>query len=99
MKHSLKNILLFGGGFTSGVIVGYHLYELRKEKRIDELKREVVRYAEEVRTFQKALRVRSAALFNRLSLQLRDELAHPVPDLYKATEGLSLDPDDIAFDV
>lgn len=98
MKHTLKNLLLFGGGFTSGVAVGYHLYGLKNQKRIEDLKSEVVRYVGEMKGFQKALRVRGADAFNQLSLRLRDELTHPVPDLFKATENFSLEPDDITFD-
>lgn len=98
MKHTLKNLLLFGGGFTSGVAVGYRLYGLKKHKSIEELKSEVARYAGDVKGFQNVLRVRGTDVFNKLSLRWRDELAHPVPDLFKATEDLSLEPDDITFD-
>lgn len=95
MNTFLKNTFWVSAGFAGGFAAGVYIAGKEKRKKIRQLAVRMEAILSEAgkksRTFHEAGRKRMRSVSGRL----RKELSDPVPDLYKATESLSLDENDL----
>lgn len=89
-----KEIFYVSSGFAGGFMVGYLASNYREslefkgqKKRIDQV---VSRFSHIIHERQKQ--------FAELNHRIRKELKDPIPDLYEATEGLSLDESELIYE-
>ena len=89
-----KQIILLSSGFTGGFLAGYLMssyqtteHFLEQKERIEAA---VSRFSQVVRESQERLRI--------VNSKLKREISDPFPDLYRATESLSLDEQELIYD-
>ncbi len=95
MSNILKNTLLIGSGFASGLVVGCFLTPKSEKERIQQLLERVEASLDELNQKSLNVRVKSGEQLHAIRDKIRKELSSPIPDLYKATEPLTLDIDDL----
>jgi hypothetical protein len=95
MSHILKNSLLIGSGFATGVIAGYLIYPVSKKQRINELLNRAEAAIDGLNEKSLRLKLKGNESFQKFRSTVNRELRQPIPDLYKATESLSLDESDL----
>lgn len=85
MKH-LKSSLLFGSGFAGGMLAGWLLSSCKNPEAIQNQKEKaemaIARINLIIKDGTERLRI--------INERIKKELSEPIPDLYKATETLSL---------
>ena len=87
----MKQTLLIGSSFASGVIAGYLLSGRSSSATVERVR------VSAGGTFHKTgdwLRQKNRNL-QILSEKIKKELSHPIPDLYLATESLALSEEDL----
>lgn len=87
-------IILISGGFAGGFITGYAvtLYKSSDAFRAQRKRIETI-----IERFSNALK-ESQERLSEVNSRLRRELKDPIPDLYRATESLSLDESELIYD-
>lgn len=93
MKNS-KQLFLLGSGIAGGFLAGYVVSAFQTSDRIDEQRQRVESF---ISRFSKVLR-ESQVKVRELNNRLKMELKEPIPDLYRATENLSLDESELIYD-
>ena len=86
-----KQTLLIGSGFAGGVLAGILL---SSKSAIPALENIADRAEGAMHKSSEWVQQRNRRLIE-LSRQLKQELAHPVPDLYRATESFALEEEDL----
>ncbi|MDX1640884.1 MAG: hypothetical protein R3220_04265 [Balneolaceae bacterium] len=93
MKH-IKSSILFSSGFAGGLLAGwiYSSYKNPDAFRNQKERAEIAlsRVSNKMKDGAERLR--------EMNERLKKELSHPIPDLYRATEPLSLDEDELIYD-
>lgn len=96
MSNILKNSLLIGSGFAGGLIAGCFLSRVSEKEKLQHMIERVEKRLEELNQRSLAMKLKSAEQLQEIRDKLRKELSNPVPDLYKATESLTLEESDLA---
>lgn len=91
VMNKFKQTLLISSGFAGGVLAGILL---SSKSKIPVLENVTGRAEEAMNKSGEWIQQRNRRL-RKLSRQLKEELTHPVPDLYRATESFALDEDDL----
>lgn len=95
MSNIIKNTLLIGSGFAGGVIAGYLIYPVSKKQRINELLNRAETALDGMNEKSLKLKLKGNESIRKFRSAVNKELRQPIPDLYKATESLSLDESDL----
>lgn len=95
MNRTVKNLILVSGSFAGGVLAGYHFSEKKNREWFLHIHQELNRYIGRIEKQGKEISSKGIERLNRLNTKLKHELSHPVPDLYGATEYITLELDEI----
>jgi hypothetical protein len=89
-----KQILLLSGGIASGFLAGYLTSTYLRPNQFLEHKKKI---EEAISRFSKVLK-ESQIRLQEVNRRMKKEIIHPIPDLYRATESLSLDENELIYD-
>jgi len=98
MKNRKKELALAGGSFIIGVAVGVASSEFLKQMCRESFNFERVDAIRELKDQQREFMAQVNHRLSDFRKRVRKELHEPIPDLYKATEGLILDEQDIELE-
>lgn len=91
---NMKSSFLFSSGFAGGLLTGFFISSLKKpdifKNQRQSLEGAISRISQAVKEGNERLK--------ELNNQLKKELSHPIPDLYRATESLSLDEEELIYE-
>lgn len=90
----VKQSLLIGSGFAGGFLAGFVLSSCKETEAI----REQWKKAESAMAKVNSIVKERTAKLREINDLLRKELSHPIPDLYQATESLTLSEEEIIYD-
>lgn len=93
MKH-IKSSLLFSSGFASGMLAGW---VLSSYKNPDALQAQKERVEAAITKLNSVVKDGTERL-REMNERVKREFKHPIPDLYRATESLSLDENELIYD-
>ena len=93
MKH-LKSSILFGSGFAGGLFAGWAISCLKDPDSFPAQKEK----AEQTVTRISAVIKEQTERLREINGRIKKELSDPIPDLYRATESLSLNEDELIYD-
>jgi hypothetical protein len=89
-----KQVILFSSGFAGGFLAGYMVssYQTSDQFRVQRKRVEMAisRFSRVLKESQKRL--------SEVNNRMKREFRHPIPDLYRATESLSLDENELIYD-
>jgi hypothetical protein len=89
-----KQIILLGSGVAGGFLAGYLTSTYKtSEQFIDQKKRVEV----SISRFNQILK-ESQVRIREVNSRLKKEITQPIPDLYRATESLSFDENELIYD-
>lgn len=91
---NVKSSLLFSGGFAGGLLAGWVLSSYKKP---DSIKNQKERAEMAIARINRVVK-ESAERIREINDRLKHEFSHPIPDLYRATESLSLDENELIYD-
>lgn len=98
MKYRKTEIAVAGGsfiaGFAAGVVTSEFFKRICRESFTAERSEAVLELKNQQKEFMSQLNLRLSDFRNRVKKELRE----PIPDLYRATEGLSLNEQDIEIE-
>lgn len=89
-----KQIILFSSGIASGFLAGYLMSSFQTSDQYQEQRKRVETAISRFNQVLKEGQVRLREVNNRM----KEELTHPIPDLYRATESLSFDENELIYD-
>ncbi len=89
-----KKVLFISSGFAGGFLAGYVASSYQTSDRFRE-QRKRVELA--ISRFNKVLK-ESQERLSEINTRMKHEFSHPIPDLYRATESLSLDESELIYD-
>lgn len=89
-----KQVILFSSGFAGGFLAGYMVSAYQKS---DQFRAQRKRVELAVSRFNRALK-ESQERLHEINKRLKREFRHPIPDLYRATETISLDENELIYD-
>lgn len=89
-----KQIILLSGGIAGGFLAGYLTSSYQRPNQFLEQKK---RIEEAISRFSKVLK-ESQIRLQKVNGRMKKEITHPIPDLYRATESLSLDENELIYD-
>lgn len=95
MKKRTEISIIAGGAFAAGIMAGLLLDPKVKEAITNALKNSSGKAEQWVNVQKQAALLRIEKGIMEIKEKLDRNLADPLPDLYKATEGLVLDEDDL----
>lgn len=98
MKDQKRQIAIAGGSFIAGVAVGIASKEFFKRICSESFNSERADAILELKNQQKEFMSQMNRRMSEFRARVKKELHEPIPDLYKATEGLSLDERDIQIE-
>jgi hypothetical protein len=98
MKAITKNTLMIGCGFAGGFIAGKVMTQKGSREKLQHLVMRLERLLAVANRQGKILRSKSSEGFRFVTGRVKKELSDPLPDLYKATESLSLEDDDLIYE-
>jgi len=98
MKSRKKELAIAGGSFIAGIAVGVVSSEFLKQFCRESINAGRVDAIRELKDQQKEFMVQVNERLSDFRKRVRKELHEPIPDLYKATEGLTLDEQDIELE-
>jgi hypothetical protein len=98
MKSRKKELAIAGGSFIAGIAVGVVSSEFLKQFCRESINTGRVDAIRELKDQQKEFMVQVNQRLSDFRKRVRKELHEPIPDLYKATEGLTLDEQDIELE-
>ncbi len=98
MKSRKKELAIAGGSFIAGIAVGVVSSEFLKQFCRESINAGRVDAIRELKDQQKEFMVQVNQRLSDFRKRVRKELHEPIPDLYKATEGLTLDEQDIELE-
>ncbi|MDZ7758379.1 hypothetical protein [Rhodohalobacter sp.] len=93
MKHLVKQSILAGGTFAGGVVAGFLMGSRRAEvqKAFDSTKEKSKIMVDSVLNRTNRYSELGKVRLNALKTDLAKNFKDPIPDLYKATESLTID--------
>lgn len=97
MKHKSKYTVLAGAGFVAGLAAGYALAPIKRTRNIEQFLTKLEGIQENARRQSRAMKLKSSKHVRNVSGKVRKQLRDPIPDLYKATEGLSMSQEDVVM--
>lgn len=95
MTNRKKQLAVAGGSFIAGIAVGIVSSGFFKQFCKESFNAEIAAVIREVKNQQKEFLTQVNGRLSDFRNRVKKELHEPIPDLYKATEGLSLDVQDI----
>jgi len=98
MKSRKKELAIAGGSFIAGIAVGVVSSEFLKQFCRESFNSGRADAIRELKDQQKEFMVQVNQRLSDFRKRVRKELHDPIPDLYKATEGLTLDEKDIELE-
>lgn len=93
MKNA-KQMIFLSGGIAGGFLAGYLTSSYQRSNPFREQKKRV---ESAISTFSRVMK-ESQLRFQEVNSRMKRELAQPIPDLYRATESLSLDENELIYD-
>lgn len=93
MKH-LKSSILIGSGFAGGLLTGWFISSCKNPETFRAQKEKAELAVSRINSVIKEQTERLREINGRI----KKELSHPIPDLYSATESLSLNEDELIYD-
>lgn len=93
MKH-IKSSFLFSSGFAGGLLTAWILSSYRKPDAFRHQKEHATVAIAKINSILKDGTKRLRAINERV----KKEFTHPIPDLYRATESLSLGEEELIYD-
>ncbi|TVR18670.1 MAG: hypothetical protein EA391_02085 [Balneolaceae bacterium] len=91
-----KNIFISGTAFSLGVAAGVALAPLSQRRNLEKLLRQIEHIQRKTQRLSRVMRLKSSRSVRKVSGRVKSELRQPIPDLYKATEGLMMSHDDLS---
>jgi hypothetical protein len=98
MNNRKKELALVGGSFIAGVAFGVVTSEYVKNICRESFNSDRADAIRELKNQQKEFMAEVNHKFSDFRIRVRKELNEPIPDLYKATEGLSLNEEDLELE-
>lgn len=98
MKDRKKQVAIAGGSFIAGFAIGIVTSEYLKQFCRESLNSEKAETIRELKNQQKEFMMQVNHRLSDFRERVRKELHEPIPDLYKATEGLALEERDIEIE-
>jgi hypothetical protein len=98
MKNRKKQMAFAGGSFIVGFAVGVATSEYFKRLCRESLNSERADAIRELKNQQKEFMAQVNHKLSDFRERVRKEFHEPIPNLYKATEGLSLDAQDVEIE-
>jgi hypothetical protein len=98
MKNRKKELAIAGGSFIAGLAVGVVSSEFLKQFCRESLNSERADAIRELKDQQKEFMLQVNRKLSEFRTRVRKELHDPIPDLYKATENLSLNERDVELE-
>ncbi|NBC64758.1 MAG: hypothetical protein GVY07_03710 [Bacteroidetes bacterium] len=89
-----KNMLLLSSGFAGGFLAGCMISTIQTT---DQFQSQRKRVETAISRFTRVLN-ESQERLSEVNIRLKREFRHPIPDLYRATESLSLDENELIYD-
>lgn len=89
-----KQMILISSGFAGGFLAGYLISADHKSYQFQEQKKRV---EAAISRFSQVLK-ESQVQLREVNSRIKKEFTHPIPDLYRATESLSLDENELIYD-
>lgn len=89
-----KKMLLLSSGFAGGFLAGYMISSVQTS---DQFRSQRKRVETAISRFNRILS-ESQERLSEVNIRLKREFRHPIPDLYGATESLSLDENELIYD-
>lgn len=89
-----KQIILFSSGIAGGFLAGYMMSSYQTSDQYQEQRKRVETAISRFSHVLKESQIRLREVNNRMKKELR----HPIPDLYRATESLSFDENELIYD-
>lgn len=86
-----KQLLFLSGGVAGGFIAGYLVSSYQMSDHFREQRKRVEGV---ISRFSQVLK-ESHVRIREINSRIKRELTHPIPDLYRATESLCLDEDEL----
>lgn len=95
MNQRRKSIFTAGATFSLGVAVGVALAPLKQRRNLENLLLQIEHIQWKTQRLSRVMKLRSSRSIRKVSGRVKRELKQPIPDLYKATEGLMISHDDL----
>lgn len=95
MIYKRSKLVIAGGSFIAGVAFGVVSSSYLKQLCGESLNSDTANAVRELREQQKEFMMQVNHKLSDFRSRVRKELQEPIPDLYKATEGLTLNDNDI----
>jgi len=95
MKYKRSELVIAGGSFIAGVAFGVVSSGYLKQLCGESFNSDKADAIRELREQQKEFMIQVNHKLSDFRSRVRKELHEPIPDLYKATEGLTLNDNDI----
>lgn len=89
-----KQVILFSSGFAGGFLAGYLASPYQRSDQFQVHRKRVEMAISRLSRVLKESQERLSEVNNRLKKEFRQ----PIPDLYRATESLSLDENELIYD-
>ncbi len=89
-----KQMILISSGFAGGFLAGYLI---SAEHKSDQFREQKKRVETAISRFNQVLK-ESQVRLREVNSRMRKEFTHPIPDLYRATETLSFDENELIYD-
>ncbi len=90
-----RNIFIAGTAFSLGVAAGVALAPLSQRRNLENLLTKIEHIQAKTQRLSRVMKLKSSRSARRVSGRVKRELRQPIPDLYKATEGLMMSHDDL----
>ncbi|MCC5940782.1 MAG: hypothetical protein JJU37_04505 [Balneolaceae bacterium] len=98
MNNRTKDIVLAGTAFAAGIAAGFALAPINRKENLKALLSQLEEVQAKTRRLNRIMKLQSSKSLRNVSgrvERVRRELKEPIPDLYKATEGLMMSQDDL----
>ncbi len=89
-----KQILLLSSGIAGGFLAGYLMSSYQTSEQFQEQRKRV---ETAIFRFNQVLK-ESQGRLREINKRMKKELRQPIPDLYRATESLSFDENELIYD-
>ena len=89
-----KHVLLFSSGVTGGFLAGYLMSSYQTPDQFQEQRKRV---ETAISRFSQVLK-ESQVRLHKVNSRMKKEISQPIPDLYRATESLSFDENELIYD-
>ena len=90
-----RNIIIAGTAFSLGLAAGAALAPLSQRRNLEKLLTQIEHIQWKTQRLSRVMKLRSSKSIRKISGRVKRELRQPIPDLYKATEGLMMNQDDL----